>query len=131
MTPTTITGAGIQVTMTNIEVVRIDALEGNDTFVVQGTAPTVATYVYGGLGSDTFDLGLNGDVSQIQGALLVSGGDDPASPPAFPAPILLPGESTGPLPAAVEPEPEHDRGEPGRHAERGRQRRHVEPDRRR
>ena len=103
ITPTTVTGAGLQVTMTNIEIVRIDALQGNDTFIVEGTAPTVSTYLYGGLGSDTFDIGLNGDVSQIQGALYVSGGDDPQAPPAYATPILLPGEHTSPLPVLSNP----------------------------
>ncbi|MDE3024064.1 MAG: calcium-binding protein, partial [Acidobacteriota bacterium] len=103
ITATGVSGSGIFVTMTNIEILRVDGLAGNDHFIVESTAPGVSTYLYGGLGSDTFDIGQNGDVSQIQGPLYVSGGDDPQSPPAYPAPILLPGESSSPLPILSDP----------------------------
>ena len=57
-------GAGLSVTYTNIQVLEIDALEGDDTIDVLSTSPGVETRVFGGLGSDTVNVGGNvvGDV---------------------------------------------------------------------
>ena len=53
-------GAGLSVTYENIQVLEIDALEGDDTIDVLSTSPGVETRVFGGLGSDTINVG--GDV---------------------------------------------------------------------
>ena len=57
-------GAGLWVTYTNIQVLEIDALEGDDTIDVLSTAPGVETRVIGGLGSDIVNVGSDvvGDV---------------------------------------------------------------------
>ncbi|HEY3921306.1 MAG TPA: carbohydrate-binding protein, partial [Gaiellaceae bacterium] len=60
ITSTAIYGAGLSVTYTNIQVLEVDALEGDDTIDVLSTAPGVETRVIGGLGSDTVNVG--GDV---------------------------------------------------------------------
>jgi Ca2+-binding RTX toxin-like protein len=52
-----ITGAGINITYTNIEALEIDGAEGNDTFYVLSTDPNVKTTLFGGLGSDRFFIG--------------------------------------------------------------------------
>ncbi|HEY3484536.1 MAG TPA: hypothetical protein VGK49_04085, partial [Ilumatobacteraceae bacterium] len=54
-------GIGIQVTYINIEVLEIDALEGDDAIDVLSTAPGVATRVIGGLGNDVINVA--GDVT--------------------------------------------------------------------
>src|SRR5205823_14562188 len=54
-------GAGLQVTYANVEVLEIDALEGDDTIDVLSTAPGLLTRVIGGLGSDTINVA--GDVA--------------------------------------------------------------------
>src|SRR5207237_227308 len=81
----------------------LDGTAGDDHFIVLGTAPTVTTTIYGGLGSDTIDVGdgANG-VSNVAGALIVDGGVGPATP-AIPPPVLLPGESSSPLPLPANP----------------------------
>ena len=60
VTATAIYGAGIQVSFRNIQVVEVDALQGDDTIDVLSTAPGVATRVLGGLGSDVINVA--GDV---------------------------------------------------------------------
>ena len=62
VTSKAIYGVGVQVTYTNIEVLEIDALEGDDTIDVLSTAPGVATRVIGGLGNDTINVA--GDVDR-------------------------------------------------------------------
>ena len=54
-------GAGLSVTYQNIEVLEIDALEGDDTIDVLSTAPGMAVRVIGGLGNDTINVA--GDVA--------------------------------------------------------------------
>ena len=54
-------GAGLTVTYQNIEVLEIDALEGDDTIDVLSTQPNVATRVIGGLGNDQINVA--GDVA--------------------------------------------------------------------
>src|SRR5260221_6404365 len=67
VTSTAIYGVGIQVTYRNIEVLEIDALEGDDTIDVLSTQPGVATRVIGGLGNDTIDVAgdVTGDVFSL------------------------------------------------------------------
>ncbi|MGY3658239.1 hypothetical protein [Bradyrhizobium sp. USDA 376] len=54
-------GAGLTVTYQNIEVLEVDALEGDDIIDVLSTQPGVATRVIGGLGNDTMNVA--GDVT--------------------------------------------------------------------
>ena len=54
-------GAGLFVQYIGIEVLNIDGLEGNDRFVVYSTSAYVATSIYGGAGSDTFEVGGTND----------------------------------------------------------------------
>ncbi|HET7128184.1 MAG TPA: hypothetical protein VFJ93_03815, partial [Gaiellaceae bacterium] len=60
-------GVGVSVTYVNIQVLEIDALEGDDTIDVLSTAPGVATRVIGGLGNDTIDVAgdVTGDVFSL------------------------------------------------------------------
>ncbi|WP_417374531.1 beta strand repeat-containing protein, partial [Glutamicibacter protophormiae] len=60
VTAKVIYGAGLQTTFTNIQLVEVDALQGDDTIDVLSTAPGVVTRVLGGLGSDTINVA--GDV---------------------------------------------------------------------
>src|SRR6185503_85853 len=53
VTSNAIYGVGVSVSYVNIEVLEIDALEGDDTIDVLSTSPKVATRVIGGLGNDT------------------------------------------------------------------------------
>src|SRR5205807_2873381 len=64
VTDTTIYGAGLAVTYDNVEVLEVDALEGDDTIDVLSTAPGLLTRVIGGLGSDQVNVAgdVNGDV---------------------------------------------------------------------
>ena len=48
-------------TYANVEVLEVDALEGDDTIDVLSTQPGVLTRVIGGLGSDTINVA--GDVA--------------------------------------------------------------------
>ena len=54
-------GAGLSVTYANVEVLEVDALEGDDTIDVLSTQPNVLTRVIGGLGNDTINVA--GDVA--------------------------------------------------------------------
>src|SRR5713101_525537 len=54
-------GVGVSVTYTNIQVLEIDALEGDDSIDILSTAPGVATRVIGGLGNDSINVA--GDVA--------------------------------------------------------------------
>jgi len=49
-------GAGLNVSYTNIEVIKVDGAEGDDRFFVQGTDPNAVTTLVGGLGSDSFNV---------------------------------------------------------------------------
>ena len=53
-------GAGLEVTYQNIQVLEVDALEGDDTIDVLSTPANMAVQVIGGLGSDTINVA--GDV---------------------------------------------------------------------
>ena len=57
ITPTGVFGAGLFVSYVNVQILEVDGLQGDDHFLVQGTSPFVATALYGGLGSDRFDIG--------------------------------------------------------------------------
>ena len=52
-------GGGRFVSFVNIELLGVDTVEGNDYIYVQSTDPNVAVEVYGGLGSDTIEIGSN------------------------------------------------------------------------
>ena len=67
VTAKAIYGVGVSVTYTNIEVLEIDALEGDDTIDVLSTATGVATRVIGGLGNDTINVAgdVTGDVFSL------------------------------------------------------------------
>ena len=52
-------GAGRFVSFVAIELLAVDAVEGNDRIYVQSTASNVAVEVYGGLGSDTIEVASN------------------------------------------------------------------------
>lgn len=54
-------GAGLNIGFENIQRVRVDGLEGDDTFYVLSTRFDVVTELIGGVGSDTFIVG--GDVT--------------------------------------------------------------------
>jgi hypothetical protein len=56
-------GAGLSVRFVNIELLRVDAAEGDDRFFVRSTSEKFATELFGGLGSDTFQI--SGDVPPI------------------------------------------------------------------
>ncbi|MDA8440737.1 MAG: hypothetical protein M0Z51_18020, partial [Propionibacterium sp.] len=60
VTADAIYGAGIQVKFRNIQVVEVNALQGDDTIDILSTAPGVVTRVVGGLGSDIINVA--GDV---------------------------------------------------------------------
>ena len=64
-------GVGVWVTYARIEVLEIDALEGDDAIDVLSTAPGVATRVIGGLGNDTINVA--GDVTGDVFALDIEG----------------------------------------------------------
>ncbi len=49
-------GAGISVTYSNIELLEVDGMDGDDTFTVLSTPAGVVTRLVGGNGSDTFDV---------------------------------------------------------------------------
>ena len=67
VTSKAIYGVGVYVTYVNIEVLEIDALEGDDTIDILSTAPGVATRVIGGLGNDTMNVAgdVTGDVFSL------------------------------------------------------------------
>ena len=50
-------GAGLFVTYEGIEKLVVDAQEGNDRFYIASTPQDVVVEVYGGLGSDVFNVG--------------------------------------------------------------------------
>ena len=102
--------AGRQVAITDMEKLEILGAEGNDTFHIHATDANTQVSVYGGLGSDTFDIGSDiptvqaaaelaaqegpHNLSGIQGELLIDGfypaeGFDTAS---IEEPVLLPSE---------------------------------------
>ena len=93
ITPEGVSIAGLQTQTDRVELLELDGLEGNDRFVVLGTTPSVSTGLFGGAGSDTFDVG--GDpvappraVSGVQGPLAIEGGDDPDADTSVPSPLL-------------------------------------------
>src|SRR5262249_44150747 len=64
VTEKAIYGAGLAVTYASVEVLEVDALEGDDTIDVLSTAPGLVTRVIGGLGSDILNVAsdVTGDV---------------------------------------------------------------------
>jgi len=113
VTAAAIHGAGVSVTYSEVEILEIDAAEGNDTFYVLSTDPGVETILYGGLGSDTFNVG--GDVPEILDSannvlfpatagnhtmagiatslLTLNGESSPGFILTLVAPVMLPGET--------------------------------------
>jgi Ca2+-binding RTX toxin-like protein len=55
-------GAGLFVAYVGIEMIRVEGAEGNDHFIVLSTGLGVLTAIFGGLGSDTFDVAGQGEV---------------------------------------------------------------------
>jgi Ca2+-binding RTX toxin-like protein len=49
-------GAGLNVNFVNVEYLRVDGAEGDDSFYIQSTNEAILTQVSGGLGSDTFQI---------------------------------------------------------------------------
>ncbi len=62
ITPQGVYGAGLFANLINIQYLDIDGVAGDNHFVVLGTDPGVVTHIYGGEGSNTFDVG--GDSQQ-------------------------------------------------------------------
>ena len=56
ITADSVSGAGINLRFTAVELVEVDGLEGDDEFFVQSTAHGVAYRIIGGLGSDTINV---------------------------------------------------------------------------
>ncbi|MDM8557941.1 LEPR-XLL domain-containing protein [Candidatus Parabeggiatoa sp. HSG14] len=56
-------GAGLNVNFVNVELLKIDAAEGDDRFFIQSTDANLVTKLVGGLGSDSFNVG--GDAPPI------------------------------------------------------------------
>jgi Ca2+-binding RTX toxin-like protein len=56
-------GAGLNVNFVNVELLKIDAAEGDDRFFIQSTDANLVTKLIGGLGSDSFNVG--GDAPPI------------------------------------------------------------------
>jgi len=52
-------GAGLNIGFENVELAELDGLEGDDEFFILSTSADMATYIIGGLGSDTFNVGGN------------------------------------------------------------------------
>ncbi len=95
-----IVGAGRTISYVGIELVEVDGLEGDDHFIILSTLATVETRIFGGLGSDTVDIV---DPHLVAGLVVIAGGTDPTGDRTIPPPVLLPGESSGPLPTLVNP----------------------------
>jgi len=53
-------GAGLNVSLVNVELLSVDGAEGDDQFVVKSTQDGLITQLLGGLGSDTFFAGSEG-----------------------------------------------------------------------
>jgi Ca2+-binding RTX toxin-like protein len=56
-------GAGLNINFVNIESLRVDGAEGNDRFFVKSTSEKFITEIFGGLGSDTFNM--SGDTPPV------------------------------------------------------------------
>jgi len=56
-------GAGLNVSFVGIEVLRVDGAEGDDRFFVLSTGENFITEIFGGLGSDTFNM--SGDTPPV------------------------------------------------------------------
>ena len=91
VTRDSIIGAGLTITYDGLESVDVDAMEGNDTFIVESTRSGVITNLIGGLGSDHFIVGSEGETSAIQGSLVIEGGLTTADR-SLTTPVVLPSE---------------------------------------
>ena len=91
VTRDSIIGAGLYISYDGVESVDVDALEGNDTFIIVSTREGVITTLIGGLGSDNFIVGSEGLTSAIQGSLILEGGSTMADR-SLKTPVVLPSE---------------------------------------
>ncbi len=66
ITPQGVYGAGLFANLINIQYLDIDGVAGDNHFVVLGTDPGVVTHIYGGEGSNTFDVGGDSSSSVLQ-----------------------------------------------------------------
>ena len=66
ITPQGVYGAGLFANLINIQYLNIDGIAGDNHFVVLGTDPGVVTHIYGGEGSNTFDVGGNTGEEPLQ-----------------------------------------------------------------
>jgi Ca2+-binding RTX toxin-like protein len=112
ITATKVTGAGREITYDEIEILEVDGAEGDDTFFVTSTGTSVTeTRLYGGLGSDNFEIGgdyagvegadkqmFQGEgphtVAAIQGRLVLDGFGGDGSITGLGEPVMLPGETS-------------------------------------
>ncbi|MCP4707387.1 MAG: hypothetical protein GY869_02075, partial [Planctomycetes bacterium] len=109
-------GAGLSVDFVGVEMLEVDALEGDDHFFILSTNPALITIIIGGLGSDTFDIG--GDITEevvtgqggaynivqshltneIKGPLIIEGSLIPGRDRSLKPAVILYTETDGPLP---------------------------------
>ena len=68
VTPIGVFGAGLFIQFVAVEILKINGIEGNDKFIVLGTNPGTLTSIFGGLGSDTFEIGGTFDGQAIAAA---------------------------------------------------------------
>src|SRR5262249_4259807 len=94
VTEQAVSGAGLAVTYTNVEVLEVDGLEGDDTFDVLSTAPGLLTRVVGGLGSDVINVAgdVDGDVitRDVEGTSGTVNHDVRSADPAYDG-LVVPG----------------------------------------
>lgn len=63
-------GAGLNVNFVNVELLKVDGAEGDDSFFIQSTNENILTQVVGGLGSDTFHVADGVERSVVSNDLL-------------------------------------------------------------
>ena len=101
-----ISGPGLNITFSTIEILEINAGDGNDEVFVRSTPANLRTIVYGGAGSDHLYVGevvpggtaTPRSLSGVNGPVLLDGG--PGQPGAFglSVAVILPTETDGALP---------------------------------
>jgi Ca2+-binding RTX toxin-like protein len=109
ITASSVLGAGRTVTFGGVEKLEVDGAEGNDEFYVLSSSAGVVTYLFGGLGSDSFSI--TGDAlpveaaggpmtfpptshstNLVQGALILDGFGGRGSVGGLGQPVMLPHE---------------------------------------
>lgn len=83
---------GIDVVFSNIQRIVVHGLHGNNAFWVRSTSSDFSLELYGGTDGATFLVGDQGDLSGIEGPVLVDGESDPNFDATVPPPVVLPGE---------------------------------------